>query len=69
MKKLSSSALQKGISLIDEIFISKQRQNIVGIIVTGFGLTTACAGISILMSKSEEKVETNQTETSTKVER
>lgn len=66
MKKPSSSAVQKCITLIDEIFKNKQRQNIVGIIVTGFGLTTACTGIAILMNKSEEKVETNQTETSAK---
>lgn len=53
---------QKGIGIIDEIFKNKARQNIIGIIITGFGLTTACAGTSILLSKPEEKVEIKQCE-------
>lgn len=67
MKKPSSSTLQKGITLIDEIFKSKPRQNIVGIILTGLGLTTTCTGIAVLMNKPEEKNETKQTKTSTKM--
>ena len=45
--------IQKGITLIDEIFENKSRQSIIGIIVTGLGLTTACVGIAILMYKPD----------------
>lgn len=60
MKKPSTSTFQKAVTIIDEIFKNKGRQNIIGIIVTGLGLTTACAGIAILMNKPEEKVEAEQ---------
>lgn len=46
--------IQKGIAIIDEIFKNKSRQSIIGIIITGFGLTTACVGIAILMYEPDD---------------
>lgn len=45
--------IMDGISVIDEIFRNKGRQNIIGTLVTGIGATIAMVGVTILMNKPQ----------------
>lgn len=51
--KRETNILSKSISIIDEIFKNKGRQNVIGTLVTGIGITIAGVGISILASKPD----------------
>ena len=52
MSKLFDTVVEKNISLIDEIFKNKGRQNIIGTTLTGIGLTITGIGLVILTDRS-----------------
>ncbi len=60
--KRETNILSKSISIIDEIFKNKGRQNVIGTLVTGLGITIAGVGISILANKPDHYNENKQSE-------
>lgn len=51
MKENIDNKVKDSISIIDEIFETKRRQNIIGVLFTGIGGTVMLIGIAILTTK------------------
>lgn len=66
MKKSTETSIVKSISLIDEIYKNKGRQNIIGTIITGIGLTITGVGIVILTDKSRNEIPNDKEDPSNK---
>lgn len=49
----NTELIGEGISLVDEIFKNKGRQNFIGTLITGIGLTVTSLGICVLLNKPE----------------
>jgi len=51
MKKGNDKMVTKAMTCIDEIFQNAYRQNVVGALTTGIGITITSVGIAILTTK------------------
>lgn len=47
----NAEIIKASISLVDEIFKNKGRQNFIGTLITGIGLTVTSLGICVLLNK------------------
>lgn len=52
----NTEMITESITLMDEVFKNKGRQNIIGTLITGTGLTITAVGMTILMNKPENVI-------------